>query len=106
MIKLAPRNKGDLLTDLVHSERLEKQRFCRLRSQPPTHGEGKNGGQMNSLIPYYEFFNPRCAKLVQWLVVGKGIPSLMLSVVCGLLPYTCPRCLHSLKELLLRRSSM
>lgn len=44
MIKLAPRNKSDMLTDLVHSGRLEDLRFCRLRSQPPTHGEGKNEG--------------------------------------------------------------
>lgn len=44
MIKLAPKNKGDLLTDLVHSGRLEDLRFFRLRSQPLTHGEDKNEG--------------------------------------------------------------
>lgn len=29
MIKLAPRNKGVVLTDLAQSGRLEDQRFCR-----------------------------------------------------------------------------
>lgn len=41
--------------------------------------ERKNVGQMNSLILYYEFIDSGCAVPIQWLLVGKGVPSFMVS---------------------------
>lgn len=66
--------------------------------------ERENEGKMKHLILYYEFIDSSSAALIQWLVVEKGVPSFMGSIVCGLMPQACPSCLQSLKEFVLREN--